>query len=804
MRIIAVVIEALKEALFGKVRREPAATTLAELIGVTDIQNGVITRSDGAYALLFELQPINFRLRSDQEQEDIILSYAGILKMLKIPFKITTIARRADLSAHIDYMNNLLLAEADPIIKEQIEAYLHFIRELALNKAVTRRFIVSLFYHPPDGISVTFEQAAGYLYEQRGRIKEEFAKLGCSILEGDADYLAAETLYNLLNRGSSEIQELPHFEGQQGRTYLPMIFPSGLDATDPSCLVIDDCWTSTLLCVNFPFHVQAGWLDPLVSAGEGVEISLYHEPLQRGEQIRKITQAIGSATTTLIHAPNTVNTALQQNTLAHAQEIRQALSEGNDLWNMYLQVRVSASSKEELDSRMKSVMAILAANSIAYQKTHFRQLEAWISTLPHTDPHPLLAEALGRNILDRDLASTFPVISYELADPTGVFVGLNEYNGSPVLLDIFDTSKYRNANAILLGSSGSGKTFTQQLYAWRMRLQGVPVIMICPLKGFEYKALCDNLGGQYIRIAPGAKHCINMFDILPGDLREGESMLLQKVQSLRIFFSLLCPEISTMEKQILDGELIAMYGNYGITTNNESIYEPSSQGVFTRRRKLKQMPTFSDLYEQIRENPHLQDVAVQIVPYVSGSMSFLNGQTNVNPENDYVVYDISDMPNEGIAFAMLLALTMVWDRIKRNRNEKKLLVLDETWRLLGNHETAEFVFEIFKTIRGYMGAAMAATQEVGDFFSLEGGKYGDAIINSSAVKIILGLEDREARTLASYLDLSSEELRAIRTFQRGHGLLYAGQNHVRIDFRASRDEHSIITTPQRGRGRTPS
>lgn len=585
------------------------------------------------------------------------------------------------------------------------------------------------------------------------------------------------------------------------RSYTDLIYPSGIDGTIPDAVLMDSCYSACLICLDFPYTVSGAWLDELINAGEGVEISLFHYPQNKTQMIRDITTQIGFTKHKIVTGgDNQTDGEVQQNAFAHAIHIKKALASGDDLWFMHLMIRISAFEKEELNWRIKNVESILAGKDIFYQRTDFRQMEAFVSSLPFCELNPTFKEQSERNILTSSLCATYPFVSYELSDPEGVFMGLNAHNGSAVMLDIFNTKKYSNANMVVLGTSGSGKTFTTQMLAYRMRLQKIPIMMICPLKGFEYKRLCENVNGKYIRIAPGSKHTINILDIRPssGEGNQDESLLAAKLQKLQIFFSLMFPEITHKERQLMDERFLAVYAKRGITSDNASIYKPKTDsGRISFRPALKDMPTLGDLYEEISEDPQLNDITIKLKPYVSGSLEFFNGQTNVDLENDYVVADISDMQGDAIPLAMFMVLDCFWDRIKQDITQKKCLVLDEAWRLIGaggNRLTAEFVLQVFKIIRGYGGSAIAATQDISDFLSLEDGKYGRGIINNAKLKMVLQLEDFEAASLKDVLGLSEEEMTRITHFQRGHGLLYAGNNHVAIDFRASDSEKRLITT----------
>ena len=176
---------------------------------------------------------------------------------------------------------------------------------------------------------------------------------------------------------------------------------------------------------------------------------------------------------------------------------------------------------------------------------------------------------------------------------------------------------------------------------------------------------------------------------------------------------------------------------------------------------------------------------------------YINRQTNVDLSNKYIVLDLSELKGKLLPVGMFIALDYVWDQIKSDRTKRKAIFIDEIWQLIGassNRMAAEFCLEIFKVIRGFGGAAISATQDLSDFFGLEDGKYGRAIINNSKNKIILNLEPDEARYVQETLKLTRTEIRAITRFERGEALISSNNNKVPVVVKASKLEKEMITT----------
>ena len=335
-------------------------------------------------------------------------------------------------------------------------------------------------------------------------------------------------------------------------------------------------------------------------------------------------------------------------------------------------------------------------------------------------------------------------------------------------------------------------------------MRGIQNFIIAPIKGHEFVRACKRIGGTYIKIAPGSPNCINVMEIrhtispemelIDGtDYRKSGSVLAGKIQQLMIFFSLLIPDLTNEEEQLLDEALIATYKKFGITHKNLSLYENKHENP----PKMKRMPILGDLHEVLRNNPKTERIAVILSRFVTGSAQSFNRQTNVDLSNKYVVLDLSELTGKLLPVGMMIALDYVWDNIKSDRTKKKAVFIDEIWQLVGassNKLAADFCLTIFKTIRGYGGAAIAATQDLSDFFGLEEGRFGRAIINNSQNKIILNLEPDEAKYVQEVLKLTRLEVSSVTRFERGEGLICSSANKVPVNIIASATEQEMITT----------
>lgn len=328
----------------------------------------------------------------------------------------------------------------------------------------------------------------------------------------------------------------------------------------------------------------------------------------------------------------------------------------------------------------------------------------------------------------------------------------------------------------------------------RNRFLNIKQLVIDPDR--EYLKLCEKLGGSIIKF--GAKQVINIFDIRETALEEGESFLRNKISKLNIFFSLIFEDMNEEEKSLFEEKLIECYANKGIYEDNNSLYEVDEKSKILKRLKFKpanRMPLLGELYKTLKEDKKLKKYATILKPYVSGSMKYLNNYTNVDSDNKLVVVDIHEVTEKEMPIVMFIVTDFFWDVIKADRTKKKILYLDEVWKMINKNEyTADFVFKLFKTIRKYGGAASAITQDISDFFMLEDGKYGKGILNNSSIKCMFQMEETDINILEKVIKLSEEERYRLIRMPRGTAIMHAGHNSLMVDVIASKKEHEFINT----------
>ena len=774
---------------------------LADYVPVETIKHGVIYTRDHRYVKILEVVPVNFLLRSAQEQRSIIYSFISYLKIapVKVQFKVLT--KRADIDRHVQAVRRELERETDPHCRMLQEDYLRLIRQLGSREAITRRFFLIFEHEPLPGTKRGHEEeeAIASLQTAARTAANYLRQCGNTVVlnHDDESEATAEVLYHILCRQESNERSFEERAKQVVAEYLTagrpvdaipvneFYAPNHIDLSHGRHICIDGVYYAYLLVPSggYKTQVPAGWLSLLVNAGDGIDLDMFLTRQPKDRMIRKLGQQLRINRSKIKETSDT-NTDFDDldGAIRSGYLLKDGLSNNEDFYYLNLLVTITAANVEDLEWKCAEMKKLLLSQDMDVQTCSFCQEQAFLSSLPLVALEKHLFERSKRNVLTLGAASCYPFTSYEMCDDNGILLGVNKHNNSLIIVDIFDSRVYKNANIAILGTSGAGKSFTMQLMATRMRRKGIQVFIVAPLKGHEFHRACSNIGGEFIQISPASKNCINVMEIRKVDksvdeLLDGpgveKSLLAAKIQRLHIFFSLLIPDMTHEERQLLDDALIRTYAKLGITHENSTLDDPDDPG------RYRTMPVLGDLYEVLKESQETKRLANIINRLVHGSARTFNQQTNVSLDNKYTVLDISELTGDLLTVGMFVALDYVWDKAKENRTEEKAIYIDECWQLIGansNRLAAEFVLEIFKIIRGYGGSAICATQDINDFFALE---------------------DEEARRVQSILHLSEAEVMEITHFERGSGLISTNNNNVTVEIKCSQMEKELITTDRR-------
>jgi len=564
-------------------------------------------------------------------------------------------------------------------------------------------------------------------------------------------------------------------------TLRDLIAPSSLEIHS-SYFRIGTKYGRTVYVYGYPRKLFTGWLSELINIDQVIDISMFIYPVDTTIVLnnlrKKVTQL--EADMALNAEKGRTRDPAKEAALVDAEELRDELQVGSERFFRYgLYVTIYADSLDEL-SFVQHTIETFFGQMLVYTKTASSQQEQGLnSTVPQMSDQL----QIRRNMSTGAISTSFPFTSADLTQEDGILYGINMHNNGLV---IFDRYTLENANMVVFAKSGAGKSFTVKLEALRSMMVGADVLIIDPEN--EYQKLSDAVGGSYIRLSLSSDTRINPFD-LPRviDSDEADDALRANLVTLHGLLRLMLGGasannagvgLSPSEEADLDQGLIDTYARAGITS------DPLTHTATP--------PTMGNLYDVLLHmggtGPQL---AQRLRKYTSGTFAgIFSQQSNIDINNNMVVFNIRDLEDELRPVAMYIVLSHIWN-IVRTQQKKRMLIVDEAWQLMKYDDSANFMFSLAKRARKYYLGLTTITQDVEDFM---GSKMGRAIVANSSMQLLLKQSPSAVDVLGDVFKLTEEERRRLSGFPVGQGLFFAGQNHIHVQIVASDTEQRLITT----------
>ena len=789
-------------------------------IPIKEIREGIIVTNDKRYVKILEVKPSQFFFKSTAEQNKITFEFNDLLKVLPTNTQLIAMTLPADLSEQLDILENDIKKENK---KKCLEMEKEFKEKLVdmQNSSTRRRFFI-VFAHENLERKMFQNNDFNKIYydieTQSDLIKNALESCGNKIIEvvpknpyirAGADYAVSEIVYTFLNRDKNFEKNLlavnqKYYEKFKSPNYFipptDYLAPRRISFANSKYVIVNNLFYSYLYIPSNGYlqTVSTGWLNLFINTYNGVDTHVFLHREDRSIKRRISKNILYSRANANDKKDVSESYEESMKTLDASSYLRQGLSEGQDFYYASTLISVSGVTPEEVDNKVVALKNIGRQNDITIKELKYDEEEAFKSCLPLCNLSNSIFNKAKRNVLTEGAASFYPFITSEVNDKNGIFFGDNLSNGSLAIIDNFDSSVFTNANIFVCGKSGAGKTFALSLMALRMRLKHIPVFILAPEKQHEFIRLCDALEGEYLQIGPGSSYKLNIMEITKRDETadlldmnvEKPSYLNTKIGTLSTFFKLLIPDLTVEELAFLEEALVKTYNKFGITEDNNSIYDDED----IMRTKLKKMPIIADLRDVLKEKSETRRLANAINRLCTGSGSCFNGETNVDISNDFVVIGLETLEDDLLPLGIYVAMEYIWGKAKENRTKKKALLIDEWWKLAKNPVAAEYSYKMAKLVRAYSMSMILATQQLSDIKASGADSIGKAIIGNCSIKILMQMENSDIQTVDSMLNLNDNQLNIIKRLSRGEALFTATNNDYQIKFQASESEFKLITT----------
>lgn len=794
-----------------------------DLLDIKDIKNGLIQTKSNKYVQILEIFPINFYQKSIQEKNDIVSAFGTLFKEGPRTGQFKSITVKTDYRSYIRHLKEACPLSRGPELIRMRDDLIATIEQIGRKQTISYRYFYIYTYEgEADGTrSSKFEDINCTMREMRDHIRNVFESCGNIVANPENPTVAtAEILHLLLNRGQGEEEgflkrklkidndylEYNRFTNSHERVDVASYFaPKGIYFVNSRWMMSGGTYYTYIAIKDngYPDRLPPDWIN-IIRNQPNVDIDFYYAKLHHDNTYfyldkrnfyTTINYKQGTAKKREALAPKIKNTSL----------ITESMKQGEDLFDCLTVLTLRGDDPKELMNERSSLCKTLKTQGLKVEEC-YRDLEMFYKmTLPLCSFDNQIFRINKRNFLTSSMESVYHFTGYESADYTGSVIGRNLENASLFSINNTNTLYYKNGNIVILGSSGAGKSFFEMAFGRRQVIAGHRVFYILPVKGYEYRDACRDVGGTYIRLVPGSDDCLNIMDLFSkeafhpslGDTEEKDyedSVLSEKISSLCAWFKMLSIRednpnfiMSTMDINRMNALLMELYHDFGITKDNDSIWIDKKNGL------KKPFPAISDWKDRIEQSIHLEKYAALLLPFTEGNFQNFNGQTNVDLSKDSIVFDCDEklIGEDLLPIIQYIAFECAQNLVKSDPDNYGFIITDEIWRMLLDEVTAKIINNNCRLIRGYGGCIVMASQDIEEFTQ---NRYGPGLINNTNIKVVMYLEDNAFDALQPVLKLSDTERKYFRSFTQGQGMFITSRERTRFELITSINEQISYNT----------
>ena len=578
------------------------------------------------------------------------------------------------------------------------------------------------------------------------------------------------------------------------------IAPKGLEFK-PSSFVVSDKYCSILTAISYPKMITPGFLANLTSM-PGIKMAIKHIPLPFSVIQKMVNKEIVDLKTRYQEENDlTMQEKLRQDYESLEEFIKQLAASQAKIYDFQLHLMVTADSADELTAKKLQLKSFLEAMDMRAIPLRFEQEKVLKSMLP-IFPKQDVEERIGTPIPSPTLAAMYPYVFDSIKDPgLSTLLGV-DFSGGVVLFNQFlyqiqKEHNRNNANMIILGTSGSGKSTAAKLLLRSHIRNNYKMVLIDP-EG-ELEDMTRLYGGDFIDLGKGGEFgMINPLEIImDADDEEikqgmGYAVLTRSLQTVKAFMKYYDPSITEDVINIFSEMVQETYKRFGIDFNTDFT-------KFTSR----DYPTFRDVYatvkgkitampEQNKERDILEQLELKLRPLIRELRFYFDGTTTISPKSNFIVFNIRELMNTDTNIRNALffnVLKYAWS-LTLDPNINTILTVDEAHVLLSGNNTlgADFLAQVQRRARKYNTGTIIITQQPTDFCDPSVITQGKAIFDNASYYLIMGLRKQAVEDLAKLIDLNDNEKESIKGYNQGEALFVCGSKRMRINVMVTQQE----------------
>ena len=587
-------------------------------------------------------------------------------------------------------------------------------------------------------------------------------------------------------------------------SFKSQLAPKGLEFK-PSEMVISDKYCTILSVVSYPKAISEGYLANLTQMG-GVKICIKHIPIDFAILAKMLNKELADLKSKYADENDkTVQEQIRQDYTSLENFISMLTATGSRIFDFQMHILISADSHEELENKKMQVKNYLDAMGMKGFVLRFEMEKILKSMLPIFEKSDI-EDRLGTPIPSPTIAAMYPFVFDSIKDPgLSCLLGV-DYSGGVILFNQFfyqqQTKKEfnrNNANMIILGTSGSGKSTAAKLLLRTGIRNGYKIVAIDP-EG-ELGDMTKLYGGDFIDLGRGGAYgMINPLEVVldadddDDEMKEGMgyAIITRTLQTLKAFMKYYSPDIEDDVLTLFSEVVQETYNRFKIDYNTD----------FTKLSS-KEYPTFDNVYETIngrirsmtehtREREIMEKLEIKVRPLVKELRYYFTGTTTIDAKADFIVFNIKELMNadSNIRNALFFNILKYAWGLTLDKEHNTILSVDEAHMLLADQNTlgAEFLARIQRRSRKYNTGTIIITQQPTDFAAPNVMIHGKAIFDNASYYLVMGLKKQAVEDLAKLIDLTDQEKDSIKRYSQGQALFSCGHRRMRINIIATQEE----------------
>ena len=800
-----------------------------DVIPLAEVRDGICVTTDGSYVKIIELSASDYSQNNYSNKLRITSSYATMFTTSPVTVRVRVVTEGISLAPLIKNIQRAKYITEDEVWfnrrkQDHIDSLNHMISN---NSFQTKYYIIFKYEGKPTS---NWDEVYESIYHTVDIFYGALQACDCNlIIHDNENNFTMETLYRFFNPTSSLTEDYESrfdrivddfkkynntHKDEKAATEVDIIAPRGLYFNMPDYWQMDGMYFTHLIVHgnSIPENLTAGWMDSLISNGVDMDMWIQRKPSNM------VTMGLeASLRTKHMFTPNKKKYSEMdggerfQSSTGNIKFIQDALNEKQDYYEFIIFLTIKSPSLNRMYNIKSDIITRFKRQPfcISFEECYKDTQTYFNMYMPFMNISNKLFTRFSRGCVTESLMGLFPFTFRRTFDDTGFVLGINEDSGDITAINNFNRKYYSNANISIVGTSGSGKTYFMAMLTSHMLFTGIRTFFLCPVKGHELSVHIKSVGGTVIDFIPGSFDCFNLFEIRPEinldahEVQESSSiirgsLLVKKITQIITFTQLALGKneyLTSGERNKLNILLMNLYANFGITTDNDSIY------LNKEKRILKRMPIFTDVYNEVIKDNSLKKIADVYLPFVQGTFRNFNGPTNVSLSNSAILVNVDEnhIGKDMLPAIAYLGFVLLYDLVKESRLYLDALVLDELWKLLINDDVGEQIFELVKVIRGYGGCSIVATQDINDMMD---NKWGRAILSNSSIKIVKKLEggvDSECEKVCSAFGITEDRYKMrIENLSQEEALIVSGKTKILTLLKSTELENVCFVTDDKG------